>query len=199
MTFNELQAALHGYMHRDDPETVANEPTALEIARLKLARTFFPAVASEIEPLAFTDNLNGTASAPLPTDFGQADVLLVMGGGDLEYLTPREFARRWAQGRLAGVYTTEGVEVRAAASLVTTGALLTYYRQPFTISGTEENWCSHSYPDVWLWQALAEQHRFVQDAESADLAEAYSEELAASATVNTRANREGGVLRMSTR
>lgn len=199
MTYDELRQALHDYMHRTDTETVSYEVVAIELARLKLGRSFFPELASSAVALLFANNGDGTASAPLPLDFGQADTVYLGGQGDLEFMTTREFARRWGDKRLAGAYTIWGSGAAGASSLAGQLVTLTYYRQPMPILGDETNWCSYSYADVWLWQAIAEQHRFVQDAESAQLAEAYSEELAAAATRQTRANRQGGALRMSTR
>jgi hypothetical protein len=199
MTYDELRGTLNQYMHRTDPETVANELNAIELARLKLARYFFPEQAANGLDVLFVDNGNGSATFPLPADFGQVDTVATSTAGDLQYVTIREFARLWARRQLAGVFTISGTGLSGDASLATAVVRMSYYRAPERISGTEENWCSQFYGDVWLWQAIAEQHRFVQDAESAQLAEAYSEELAMSATNQTRANREGGVLRMSTR
>ena len=58
-------------MHRTDPETVGNEPVALELARVQLARSFFPELASASEngSLIFTALSDGSARSPLPPDF----------------------------------------------------------------------------------------------------------------------------------
>ncbi len=200
MTYNQIVLALNDYMHRTDPETLTNAPVAMEMALLKLSRWFYPEPAAQVVPLAFVSNGDGTASVTVPFDLGQADTLYVGGIGDLEYLTARQFARRWADDELRGAYTITGSTIKAAASLATaTRVTLTYYRAITAILPTESNWCSDTFPDVWLWQAIAEQHRFVQDAESAQLAEAYAEELGNAAMDQTRANVAGGALRMSSR
>lgn len=199
MNADELRAAVSAYMHRTDPETIANEPTAIELARLKLSRWFFPELASMTVVLTFTDAGDGSAFAPLPDDFGQADVLYVTGRGDLEYLTPRDFTRALVDKTRPNGYTIAGDVLQVQASLATLDGALSYYRAPEPITGAAINWCSDAYADVWMWQAIAEQHRFVQDAESAQLAEAYAEELGSRSMDSTRANRQGGALRMTAR
>lgn len=201
MTYNELRAAVSAYMHRTDPETIGNEPQALELARVRLARFFFPELASATAGVTFTDNGDGTASAPTPPDFAQADTLYVRGRGDHEWVTPREFNRYAADRTIRNRYTVTGALVLADSSLsaVGIGARMTYYQAPPVIAGTASNWCSTNYPDVWLWQAIAEQQRFVQDAESAALTDAYALELGNAAMQQSRGNREGGALRMTTK
>lgn len=166
---------------------------------MRLARSFFPELASNNVALVFVDAGDGTASVPLPADFGQAETLYAGQRGDLEYLTAREFARRWADGLLLDGYTITGGIARGAAELAMLNTVLTYYRAPPPIAGAEVSWCSTDFPDVWLWHALAEQHRFVQDFESAGATDNYAATLASDAASQTRANAEGGALRMSTR
>jgi len=87
MTADELRAALHAYIKRDDPETVANEPIALELARQTLAKSFFP-MESEVTvdpPLV----VSSAGLAALPADFGVA----VAVGHDFTYVSPRAWQR----------------------------------------------------------------------------------------------------------
>jgi hypothetical protein len=193
VTATELRAALSAYMHRSDPETIANELTAIELARVKLGRTFFPELAAAILP-----SLPIVAGVgDLPADFGQADNVSTPARGDLLYSTPREWSRYVASRDTLGRYTVAGTKVYTDASL--TVVALTYYRAVDPISGAASNWCSTGFPDVWLWAAIAEQHRFVQDFESAAGADSAWHGMAADAMEATRGNKEGGALRMSTR
>lgn len=192
MTYDELRAALTAYAHRTDPETIANEPTALELARSRLGRHFFPELALAIEPAL----VPVAGVADLPATFGQADTVATA-HGDLAYQTPREWARAVARRDTDGKFTIAGTKLYVDPSIASVA--LTYYRQPEVIAAGASNWLSLSFPDVWLWEAVAEQHRFCQDGESAALAQGEASRLAAEAELETRGNKEGGALRMTSR
>jgi hypothetical protein len=190
MSYDELRAALSAYMHRTDAETINNEPTALELARAKLNRWFFPEPSST---LMVSIPLVG-GEAPLPVDYGQVDTVSTS-YGDLFYVTPREFARLTARGDTGGNFTVTGLQLLVDKAVGSVSLL--YYRA--AEATTTSNWLSEAFPDVWLWQGIAEQHRFVQDLESAMAAEQYARALGDGALIDTRANRGGGSLKMMTR
>jgi len=192
MTYDDVRAAVSRYMHRNDAETIDNEPTALDLARVKLGRDFFPESAAVwVRDLPIVAGVG-----QLPADFGQADTVR-SGTVDLSYETPRTWAR------LAGMHDTGGRFSITADKLYVDGALawvdLLYYLRADAIGPGQTSWLSEDYPDVWIWMAVGEQHRFVQDFESAQFAEQYAYELAGKAVFRTRANRGGGTLRMVTR
>lgn len=192
MTYDQIRAAVSRYVHRSDAETIDNEPTALDLARLRLGRDFFPESAAVLVTLAVVDG-----AADLPADFGQADTVRDPAGSDLTYSTPRQWAR------MVGTKDTQGRFAISDGALMVDGALssvsLLYYKRAEPISGSESNWLSEDYPDVWIWLGVAEQHRFVQDFESAQVSQDYAYGLATDAVMRTRANRGGGTLRMTTR
>lgn len=192
MTFIELQAALNAYMKRTDPETVANEPVALEMARVVVAGSFFPLESEQvIDALAV---VNGAAD--LPAFFGRA----VAVGADYAYVTPRDFARRIADdpGSLLGCYTLAGGKLLTHPS--ETVLRLQYSARPAPISGSSTNWLSEHYAPVWLHAARAEQYRFIEDQQGADLADAYYQGLIAQLGQQSEASRQaGGAIRMKSR
>lgn len=190
MTYTEVRAALSAYMHRTDPETINNEPIALELARQKLNRWFFPEPSSTlVRGVVMT-----AGETNLPADYGQVDTVSTA-EGDLFYVTPREFSRLVARGDTGGNFTVTGSSLSTDAAVATVSLL--YYRQaePTTTS----NWLSAGFADVWLWQGIAEQHRFVQDFESALAADSYAQSLGDRALLETRSNRGGGSLKMTSR
>lgn len=195
MTYDELKTALRGYVHRGDAASTANEANALELARTMLGRSFFPEVAfAQAVDLPL---VNGRGD--LPVDFGQADVVVSKSAptGDLLYCTPREFVRRSAQGTEGQHFTITGTRLYTHPSRLLVN--LNYYRTPAVITGAETNWLSETFPDVWLWAALAEQHRYVEDFDAAEVATEQWQSLAVKAADDTRANRGGGALRMVSR
>ena len=192
MNYDEVRAAVHGYMHRSDIETIDNEPTALELARVTLARDFFPESASVLVTLPVLEGV-----ADLPADFGQADTVKDPGGGDLLYETPRGWARRVGDKTTRGWFTVNGAQLLCDGALGS--VVLLYYKTPPAIGPGQSSWLSEQYPDVWIWAGIAEQHRFVQDFESAKIAEDYAFSLAGEAVMRTRANTRGGALRMNPR
>jgi hypothetical protein len=193
MTYDEIRAAVNAYMHRTDPETVQNEPTAMELARAKLNRWFFPERASELVRDIVTAP-NGECM--LPVDFGQADTVSTA-EGDMFYVTPREFARLTARGDTGGNFTVTGSTLHVDKSISKVSLL--YYRQAEDIGTGQTSWLSDDFPDVWIWQSVSEQHRFCQDWESAMAAESYAKSLGDQALLQSRANRGGGSLKMTTR
>lgn len=193
MTYDEVRAAVHAYMHRNDSETVDNEPTALDLARVKLARDFFPESAAVlVQGLPIVAGVG-----QLPADFGQADTVRDPSGQDLDYETPRGWARMLGSNETAGRFTIIADKIYTDGALASVNLL--YYLKPEPIGTGETSWLSADYPDVWIWAGVAEQHRFVQDFESAQIAEQYAYDLAGKAVFRTRANRGGGTLRMVTR
>lgn len=192
MTYDELRAALHAYMARTDAEAVGNEDTALELARVKLNRSFHPEGAAVlVKTLAIAAGV-GT----LPADFAQADVVSTA-DGDLTYSAPRDFTRMAGRGETRGAFTVAGTQLLVDGA-VTSVALL-YYRAADKVSGAASNWLCAGYADVWLWAAIGEQHRFVQDWESSMAADQYASSLAQQAELDSRANKAGGTLRMVSR
>jgi hypothetical protein len=191
MTYDELRAALSAYMKRTDPETIANEPIALDLARMLVGLTFFPHEAeTTAPPLVVTDG-----QAPLPPNFGRA----VAVGQDFAYMPPR--AWRLAAGdptQLARRFTVYGGALHVHPGL--TEVTMVYNRQPEAITGTGSNWLSELYPTVWLHAARAEQYRFIEDHEGAMGADSYwrglAQELAAMSEITRQA---GGPLRMQSR
>jgi len=191
MNADELRAALSAYMKRTDPETIANEPTALELSRLLVGVTFFPHESETVVPsLAIVDG-----EAPLPDDFGRA----VAVAKDFAYTAPRVWRSLQGNAReLAGRFTVYGGALHVHPAL--TEVSLVYNRQPEAIVGTASNWLSELYPQVWLHAARAEQYRFIEDTEGAMQADGYwrglAQELAAVAEVTRQA---GGLIRMKSR
>ena len=191
MTYDELRAALSAYMKRTDPETIANEPTALELSRQAVGRLFFP-VESEVE----ADLILIDGQAVLPDDFGRA----VSVGNDMAYTPPR--AWRWglemAPNRIGGKYSIYDDMIHVAPSLLSLRVV--YNRQPEAISGTQSNWLSEHYPAVWLHAARAEQYRFIEDNEGAAGADSIWQGLAAELGGASEISRQaGGALRMKGR
>jgi hypothetical protein len=189
MTYDDVRAAVSGYMHRTDQETIDNEPTALELARERLSRDFFPESASVLLELAVVAGV-----AALPDDFGQADTVTGPDGEPLLYELPRVFMRGDGS---KGKFTIAGAELRVDGAIASVSLL--YYKTAPPVGPGGTNWLSEQFPDVWIWQGVAEQHRFVQDFESAQIAEQHAMQVAADAVMRTRANRGGGSMRMSSR
>jgi hypothetical protein len=192
MTYDDLRAALSAYMKRTDPETIANEPTALEMARLAVAQVFFPREAELTVPaLAIV----GGAS-PLPTDYGRALAV----GDDLEYMPPRvwQLFEGTDTDALAGSYTVLGGQLLVHPSI--TSLRFSYFGRPQAIIGAASNWLSTNFAPVWLHAARAEQYRFIEDMPSADQADAYWQGLARTfAGESETTRRAGGALKMKGR
>ena len=194
MTADELRAALHAYIKRDDPETVANEPVALELARQALGKSFFPLESERTvdPPLA----VNASGLAPLPLDFGQAIAV----GRDLTYISPRAWSRLIveAPNNLGGCYSVYGGFIHVMPSF--DALALVYNMQPMPIAGAETNWLAQYYAALWLHAARAEQYRFIEDLESQGAAESLwrgmMDDLAAK---DARVRSAGGSLRMRSR
>jgi hypothetical protein len=193
MTADELQAALHGAIHRDDPETVGNEPVALELARQQLAKSFFP-LEAEITvdpPLTVARGM-----VALPAGFGAAIAV----GRDFTFISPRGWQRLIveAPANVQTCYSIFGGTIRVHPSVVSLS--LVYSATPLPITGTEENWLSQYYAGLWLHAARAEQYRFMEDVESQAAAESLwrgmMDELQAK---NDRIRSSGGSLRMRSR
>lgn len=192
MSYQTIKAALNAYLHRSDLETVGNEDRAMESARIKLSRSFFPRqswLVVSLVPVA--------GRAALPLDFGLAD-LVTTATGELSYIDPRSFVGAEASTdphAVAGLYSIIGQDlaVDVFASPVTLG----YFAAAPAISGGSENWLSLYFPDVWLMMAQAEQQRFIQDYDGAALTEQYARELAVAAqTDSTRGAQSGGRINM---
>lgn len=192
VTADELRAALHAYMKRDDPETVGNEPVALELARQAVEKVFFPMEAEGlVPPLAV---LNGRAL--LPPDFGKAIAV----GRNFDYVAPRDWQRLQvnAPKHLAGCYSIYGGYVHVEPGI--TALSFVYYAQPQPIKGTETNWLADEYAPVWLHAARAEQYRFVEDVESATAADQLWRAMAREFEDESERRRQsGGRLRMRSR
>lgn len=190
MNLQQISDAVNSYIHRDDPQTLANVSTAIAFAQSEIARSFKPREAYEITLLTA---VNG--AAPLPSDFGSADAVLTA-QGDLGYKAPREFATLAMQGGGQGLYTITGSQLLVDPAL--TEVRLCYYAKPAPlVAATDTNWLSDSYPDVLTWFAIAEQHRFVQDWDQASVAEGHGADVAGrAAAVSKRDEHSGGRLNM---
>lgn len=192
MTYDELQAALHAYVHRDDLETTANEPTALALSLAAVSRAFKP---MESDALLIDAPAGGLVA--MPADFVEAQAVLDQSGAELEYLSVREFLSRQGAAR-AGRFTIAGQAFRVADDV--TDLQVAYFAAPPVIANAEENWLSLRYPDVWLHAAVAEQFRFTQDEEAARAADSYWQGLAAEAErLSRRGATSGGAIRMKGR
>jgi hypothetical protein len=182
----EIQAALHRYIHRTDAGTIDNELTALELARVAVARDFFPREASVLVELPVADG-----KAALPPDFGRPETVAVRGVGSLDYLTPRDYANRITEGTTAGVYTTGGLELRVDPGV--SEVVVVYYATPGElVDDGSSSWLSVAYPDILLYRAIAEQQRFLQDWEQAITAENYAVQLIALAQQANKASETAG-------
>ena len=193
MTYNELRAALSAYMKRTDPETIANEPTALELARAEVALRFFP-VESEMVAMPDLPLVGGVAT--LPADYGRAIAV----GDDLAYVSPRQWKRLMVAGQrsLGGKYSVYGGQIHVHPYL--TELSLVYNQAPLPITGTGDNWLSVIYPNIWLHAARAEQYRFIEDLESAMTADSYWRGLAMELQGESERTRQaGGPIRMKSR
>jgi hypothetical protein len=194
MTADELRAALHAYMKREDPETVANEPIALELARQEIAKSFFPMESEKTvdPPLAVSSG----GLAALPVDFGMAIAV----GRDFTYISPRAWQRLIAEapGNLGGCFSIYGGFIRVRGSVESLA--LVYNMAPMPIVGAETNWLSQYHAAIWLHAARAEQYRFIEDIESqvtaGQLWRGMVEELAEK---DRRIKQAGGSLRMRSR
>lgn len=188
-----MQDALRAYIHRPDAGTQSNEARAIELAQVALARQFFPREAVAIATLTVT-----AGKAPLPADFGTADVI-ADAQGPLEFKPPREYALAMAEGVTEGLYTITGQELMLGTSAPT--VTLSYYAKPGALAiGTDSNYLTASYPDVLLYRSIAEQQRFLQDWEQALTAEQYALGLTqAAAAASSVTEASGGALRMRAR
>jgi len=195
MNYTQLKAALHAYVHREDAETTANEDTALELARANLSRWFFPEeLSATLNPVAFVAGV-----AALPADFAAVDVLSTLKYGDFDPMPAREWMRAVMQKQTFGRFTVLGTNLVVDASVDATVAALKYFTQVSVIAGAGTNVVSTKYPDVWLWQAVAEQHRFVQDFDAADAAQERALAIGTEAMTRSKGNNAGGSLRMASR
>lgn len=200
MNFEQMRQALHGYVHRDDQATVDNEPTALALSEAAIARRFFPRESYAALALTLVDG-----AAPLPADFGTLEAIVGGMGAEMEYRSLRQYQAEAAGPehlRPGNTYTLTSSEVLAAQAH---GTLLgSYFTRPapgYTEADlTGASWLSTFHPDVWLHAALAEQWRFLQDFEAAELTDAYWQRLADRAMADTRASMQsGGAVRMKGR
>jgi hypothetical protein len=195
MNYTELRAALHGYVHRDDQATTDNEPTALELARQAVGRRFFPREAYA----ALAGVVPASGVFLLPADFGTLEAVAGTNGAELEFRALRQFQAESLAGHSKNVYSLTGAEL-----LLTPGAHASiagsYFAKPQAITGTQTNWLSASYADVWLHAAIAEQWRYLQDFDAADLTDSYWQRLAGQAQADSRAAQQsGGALRIKGR
>lgn len=194
MNYDQMRAALHGYIHRDDQATTDNETTALELSLQAVARRFFP--RESWAALATATDVSGAAA--LPEDFGTMEAVIYQ--RELEYRSLREYQAEQAgpvAERPRNTYTLTGASILAQPEVNLTGS---YFTKPESISGTQSNWLSLSYPDVWLHAAIAEQWRFLQDFEAAELTDGYWQRLAQKAMDDSRAAMQsGGAIRMKGR
>jgi hypothetical protein len=185
MNLSQITAAVNGYIHRNDAQTVNNIPNAIAFAQAEIARQFFPREAYQIVPPAIT-----SGKAPLPSDFGAADAVITA-EGDLAYKSPREFAMLLAQGSASGFYTITGSDLLVDPSV--TVAYLNYYARPAElVQDSDSSWLSVYYPDILVWTAVAEQHRFVQDWDQADIANSHALDLAGRAGLASKRNETSG-------
>ena len=193
MTADDLRAALHAYLKRDDPETVANEPVAIELARQEIAKMFFPmeAETTTVPPLVV---VNG--QAPVPADFGTAIAV----GRDLSYVPPRTWQRviLEAPENLGGCYSLFGGAFHVVPSI--NALAVVYTVAPVAITGAQSNWLSNTYAAIWLHAARAEQYRFIEDMESQASAETLWRGMVDDLTAkDARIRASGGALRMRSR
>jgi hypothetical protein len=191
MTYDELRAGLSAYMKRTDPETIANEPTALELARLTIARVFYPVESEEEADLTLIDG-----KALLPADFGRA----VAVGDDMGYVAPRAWRHMAAISptRLGGKYSVYDGMLHTHGALLSVA--LVYNRQPVRIAAAATNWLAEFYPAIWMHAARAEQYRFIEDYEGAGSADAFWQGLAGQLGAQSEISRQsGGALRMKSR
>ena len=193
MTGAEIAAALHAYVHRQDADTVTNEPLALSLSWAAVSRVFYPREAWRLAPVAVVGG-----KGPLPADFGRAISVSVAGQGQLRYVSVRDFTDLQADNTMAGAFTVDGASYNVAPAIE---SLATCYaaklKQP---TGSEANWLTINYPDVWLHAAIAEQWRHVQDYEAAQASSAHWQGLAQAAMAQSeRAAQSGGGLAMKGR
>jgi hypothetical protein len=190
MNLQQIRAAVNTYVHRTDPQTIANEPNAIAFAQAEISRSFFPRETYEIEPVTLVAGVG-----PLPADYGQADAVLTA-QGDLAYKSPREFAMLLIDRAARGFYTVTGSDILTDPSL--TSLMLNYYRRPEDlVVDSDTSWLSIYFPDVLTWFAIAEQQRFVQDWDQASVAAGHGGEVIARALeASKRVEHSGGRLNM---
>jgi hypothetical protein len=185
MTYDQIIAAVHDYVHRTDSETVANEARAVEFARLVLQRDFHPQEAWRFATLTLVDG-----RADLPADLAGLDAVTVEGFGELNFVGTREWATRVAERSTKGYHTVAGLELVCAGDVA--AASVAYWARVEAISGTQTNYLSELYPDVWTWAGVAEQRRFVKDYEGAGAADATWQEIAGRAMAASRKGAASG-------
>jgi len=191
MTYDELRSSLSAYMKRTDPETIANEPNALELARQTVARVFYPVESEEEADLILIDG-----KAVLPADFGRA----VSVGQDMSYTAPRVWRQMAAisPSKLGGRYTVYDGMLHVSGALLTVS--MVYNRQPLKIAAAATNWLAEFYPAIWLHAGRAEQYRFIEDYEGAGQADGFWQALAGQLGAASEVSRQaGGALRMKSR
>jgi hypothetical protein len=163
----QVQEAVRAYCHRQDAETQANELRAIEFAQLNIGRAFFPREGYKLSTLTPIDG-----AAPVPVDYGVADVV-ADAGGELDYITPREFATARASGTEGRRYSITGASLILSASIPSIE--FGYYAKPAELTADESvSWLSIYYADALVWAAVAEQMRFVQDFDAAEGAWAHA-------------------------
>jgi hypothetical protein len=173
MNLAVLKSTVAAYVHRDDRGTMDNLLNAVQFAQNWIQQQFAPQESNKLGSLTFAAASAGPwAEAPLPTGFGRFVVIQVAGSPALDYLDPRSFLERVAGPGIGNGFTIAGAAVLADASLVGVSALTNYILQPTTLANdSDANYLTTAYADALVWAAVAEQHRFVQDWDQADLAE----------------------------
>jgi hypothetical protein len=179
VNYSEVQAAVLNYVHRDDPGTVGNIPTAIAFGQSWIAQNFAPQDANVIGSLVFVAGSAGPwAQAPLPALFGRFVTISQPSLGALNYVDPRTFVDLVAGGAFSGVYTIAGGLVLAHGSVVGVTCLANWVQQPDAFTGdTSTNYLSTGFADLLVWAAVAEQHRFIQDWEEGANAQGYAQAL----------------------
>jgi hypothetical protein len=194
MNYGEIKSAVRDYVHRADQKTQANEARAVQLAQAVLGRSFYPREAYVYVPSI--PIVNGLGD--LPADFSQADSV-GSSIGQLEWISTREYDSRKLSGDYGAAYALSGKLILVDPALVEIS--LGYYAVPAALSvDSDTSWLSESYPDVLLWMAVAEQHRFIEDFEAAAIATQHAAALAQSASDwSRRGEGSGGKLRMKGR
>lgn len=179
MNYSQIQAAVQGYIHRDDPGTVGNIPNAIAFGQNWIQQHFAPQQANGLGALVFVTGVAGPwAQAPLPVQFGRFIAITQPGIGTLDYVDPRTFLDLVNAGQFSGAYTIAGELVLANASVAGIQCLGNWVQQPSALTGSaDRNYLTDYFPDLLVWAAVAEQHRFVQDWEEAGAAQGYAQAL----------------------
>jgi hypothetical protein len=194
MNYGQIQTAVRGYIHRDDPATDGNLANAVTFAQNWIQQQFAPTAANTLGTLAFVAGTAGPwAQAPLPALFQRFVLIQPTGEPALDYIDPRSFIERLAGAGIGDAFTIAGALVLADAKWAGSALLTNVILQPTAlVADGDSNYLSADFPDALIWAAVAEQHRFVQDWDEGERAQQHALALVQSYNAAHTAKQQSG-------